>query len=177
MRASRDLAPHDAACVAWSFDIYFTFRSKKKNCHIWCVLPSLLFGMLPDFNIFSCHGFLITRVLFWKQLFDAHSKAKLKTHPDSYEIILQVRALGKGQNADLKDPATKVSQISITEAWVIGGLCRSHSVLLIEEGKLQLHLCSSGSKALVLVPPWNLTSLQSASLLSGQWFDKRIRDG
>ena len=50
-------------------------------------LANPLFGMLPDFNIFSCTGFLIMRVLFLKQLFYVQPKAKLKPSPDSSVIL------------------------------------------------------------------------------------------
>lgn len=46
-----------------SFDVCF-LHSASNSCHLWRMLPSLLFGMIPALNIFSCSGSLITGRLF-----------------------------------------------------------------------------------------------------------------
>lgn len=136
--------------------------------YLGCFLISIFLAAM----VFNHEGIVLEAIIWcaFKSKIQDQSRF-LWAHP------ISEGAGGKGQNADLKDPSMKGSQISITEAWVVGGLCWSHSVLLIEEGKLQLYLCSSGNKGQALALPWNLTSLQSASLLRGQWFVKRNRNG
>lgn len=57
-----------------SFDVCF-LHSASNSCQLWCTLPSLLFGMIPALNIFSCSGSLITGRLFSGMITSCASKS------------------------------------------------------------------------------------------------------
>lgn len=154
------------ALVFW----YLFYILPAKFCPIWCVLPSSLFEMLPDLNIFSCSGVLIMRVLFRKRLFYAPPKAKLKLNSNSSDIILQMRGTMEETGNRPWGLLHDRSSDFFYKTWLEGNLCWCLLMLLIENGKLQLLLCSSENEAHLLLLPWNRASLQSARLLCGRQF-------
>lgn len=174
-----------------NMEIYKHLRQMvpSKTSTSWCLVCSLVFwhfyilastvfvildvpcqvlywGMLPYLNILSAVlCFLITKVLFLKQLFYVHLKAKSKPKIHSLVIILFVRGtVEKGRKLPLRTVFEEGFSDSSSKTGLVGDLVCLW-MLLIEKGKSQLPLGSSEVRPMDFSHPE--TSLFAISQPSG----------